>query len=384
MDIKLVILLAVAIAIIFLLMNEMSTLRDEMDKKMSELNNRITKYNEDTKTSFKRETKEMSAKYKAYTSDMVKEIRMMNNIENQAITHMSDQFAEGDSVDRVGGIPHLSDIHPRHRYQPDIIYPRMNPQEKTNSKSTSKTGEDGDAYYMSPVSDEFRIKDNGELLPSAKMQTETEEEESENYEEDSDAEDEIDDGDEFDDGEVEEEDSEVEEEDDEESEAEYEVDEGVEEDEGEEDDEDEDEDGGEEDEDDEDEDDEDEDEDVEDDESEVDDIVDDEEVNETLRAKQKLESYHKIRASMEEDVDDLSSENITFGSTNKGSLITVKGISRKKKDDLSIATDDDDFRLKSISRYTKQDLVDIASQRGLNVSERSNKTTIYNFIKQNL
>ena len=361
MDIKLVILLAVAIAIIFLLMNEMSTLRDEMDKKMSELNNRITKYNEDTKTSFKRETKEMSAKYKAYTSDMVKEIRMMNNIENQAITHMSDQFAEGDSVDRVGGIPHLSDIHPRHRYQPDIIYPGMNPQEKTNSKSTSKTGEDGDAYYMSPVSDEFRIKDNGELLPSAKMQTETEEEESGNYEEDSEVEDE------FDDGEVEEEDDEVE---DEESEVEYEVDDDVEDEEEDDDIEDDEEDEGEEDEG--------------DDESEVDDVVDDEEANETLRAKQKLESYHKIRASMEEDVDDLSSENITFGSTNKGSLITVKGISRKKKDDLSIATDDDDFRLKSISRYTKQDLVDIASQRGLNVSERSNKTTIYNFIKQNL
>merc|ERR1711916_312211 len=86
----------------------------------------------------------------------------------------------------------------------------------------------------------------------------------------------------------------------------------------------------------------------------------------------------------DEDAEDLSSENITFGSTNKGTQITVKGISKKKEDDLSIATDDDEFRLKSISRYSKQELVNIASERGLKFSERSNKSIIYDMIKKSL
>jgi hypothetical protein len=383
MDIKLVILLAVAIAIIFLLMNEMSTLREEIDKKMSELNNRITNYNEDTKTSFKREAKEMSTKYKAFTTDMVKELRTMNSIENQVITQMSDQFAEGDSVDRIG-IPHLSDIHPRHGYRPlddyhGPLHHHHETPERTNSKSSGRTGEDGEAYYMSPVSDEFRIKDDGDLLPSAKMQNGTDEEsenedgydeeDRESHEEESE---DVESGDEeeFDEDDEEMEEGDYDEEDDEDDGEEFEE-------EDEEVDDEDDEEG----EDDEDVDEDDEEEVVDEDEE----VENSEEADETRRARLKLESYRKIRASMEDDEEDLSSENITFGSTNKGTQITVKGISkRKKEDDLSVATEDDEFRLKSISRYSKQDLIDIAVQRGLNVSVRSNKTTIYDAIKQNL
>ena len=97
-----------------------------------------------------------------------------------------------------------------------------------------------------------------------------------------------------------------------------------------------------------------------------------------------------------EENEDISSENITFGSTNKGMQITVKGIKSKKKnqDNLSVATNDTDananefdeteFRLKSISRYSKQELLDIAHEKGIDVTERSNKTDIYNIIRNSV
>jgi hypothetical protein len=412
MDIKLIILLAVAIAIIFLMMNEMNTLRGDIDKKMNELNNRITVYNEDTKNSFKKETKDMTVKFKTYSADMIKELRTMNNIENQAITHMSDQFAEGDSIDRFG-LPHLSDVNPRRdisrrqnhnlnqhqiqrarqrhgftrRYDEcGHIVNISNVQLKSHPRKNTEN--DGEEFYMSPVSDEFKLKESGKVLPSANGDTYTEEtNESEN--EDNNEVDEEDDGlndlddldfeaygnenelcEDGDDGEVCEDDEEGDEDEDGEvCEDDEEGEEGDEDEEGGEGDGDEDEEG-----------DGDEDDEVcEENEDGDDEVCEDK--------KKKSESYKKIRTSLEEDTENELSQDITFGSTNKGTKILVKSVSKKKNlnnDNLSIATEDDEFKLKSISGYSKNDLIAIASQRNIILADKPTKTIIYNKIKEML
>ena len=378
MDIKLVILLAVAIAIIFLLMNEMSALREEIDKKMSELNNRITKYNDDTRIVFKKETSDMTAKFKTYMTDTIKELRTMNHIENQIITHMSDQFAEADSFDRPG-MPHLSDMNPNSRYKKNTSPIDINPAQKAESDTVvintrthnpmhnvthSNRKSIDDELYMSPKSDDFKVKENGKALSSM---TDTE---AEDVEEDAEDTEPVEDAEDTENAENAENVEDVE--------------------------------------------------DVEDAENAEDlDRAADTKQTKTesskvgtskasaskadAKTKAKLETYRKIRASMEDDEDTVSSENITFGSTNKGVQITVKGIKTKKSDDgetddtneseshdshdetdITTASNADVFRLKSISRYSKQDLVNIAREKGIIVTERSNKTDIYNTIRNSL
>ena len=386
MDIKLVILLAVAIAIIFLLMNEMNTLREDLDKRMTDLNNRISKYNEDTKATFRKEARDVSSKYKTYTTEMMKELRIMNSIENQAITHMSDQFAEADgdaeSADR--NIPHLSDMnlprlqaqqvqqaqHTQHAQQAQLARGQVVYSRDTHSKEVrevvdldnvdgasntanvdivvgknDRNGDDADEeYYMSSETAEFKLKEDGETLPSAHEEADHTDYDTEDLDGDADSvEGEEGTGDVDDDeSDIDEEDEEDESEDEENAEPEAETNEaddvdnvGIED-------------------------------------GEVGEVEGVEEGVEEVLVKKVSRNHQKIRASMEDDDDDDSSvENDEVEDMeNTGESISM--------------STQEEFRLKSISRYSKQQLVEIANTRGVKISVRSNKNVIYNQIKATL
>jgi len=103
--------------------------------------------------------------------------------------------------------------------------------------------------------------------------------------------------------------------------------------------------------------------------------------------KMKLEKYKKLQESMEND--DLSSQEITIGSSAKGGTITVKTSKNVNKtiiDDLSLCTTDDNEsgvrKMKSIAKYTKIELEELAKTHGVQVPSKSNKTMIYNALKQ--
>lgn len=382
MDIKLVILLAVAIAIIFLLMNEMNTLREDLDKRMTDLNNRISKYNEDTKATFRKEARDVSSKYKTYTTEMMKELRIMNSIENQAITHMSDQFAEADadaeSADR--NIPHLSDMNlPRLQAQQaqlargQVVYSRDTHSKEVrevvdldnadganntanvdivvgkNDRNEDVAADADEEYYMSSETAEFKLKEDGETLPSAHEEADHTDYDTEDLDEDAD----YGEGDEGEEGEEGEEGT-----------GDVDDDESDIDEEGEGDSENEDEESAE----------------PEAETNEAGDVdnadIENDGVGEVevVIVKEVSRNHQKIRASMEDDDDD----DDDFSVEND----EVEDI-ENTGESISISTQEE-FRLKSISRYSKQQLVEIANTRGVKISVRSNKNVIYNQIKATL
>ena len=57
--------------------------------------------NENIKSAFKSETGEMVAKFKTYSSEIVNQLRTINNIENQYVAHMSDRFGEIEMTEKL-------------------------------------------------------------------------------------------------------------------------------------------------------------------------------------------------------------------------------------------------------------------------------------------
>ena len=104
MEIKFIILLIIILALVFLLFNEINTLKILFDKKNIDGDKSIGHYINDVKQTIKLE----SDNYKAYTTEMLSQIRRMNNIERQTII-LSDQFIETGNDQQ--NIMYLSDVN---------------------------------------------------------------------------------------------------------------------------------------------------------------------------------------------------------------------------------------------------------------------------------
>lgn len=115
MELKFIILLIIVLALIFLLFNEINTLKILFDKKNNIVNEQHVN---DIKQTIKRETDN----YKLYTTEMLSQIRRMNNIERQTII-MSDQFIE--TGNEQPNIMYLSDVN-----KPEVQEYMSTPSEK--------------------------------------------------------------------------------------------------------------------------------------------------------------------------------------------------------------------------------------------------------------
>jgi len=115
MELKFIILLIIVLALIFLLFNEINTLKILFDKKNNIVNEQHVN---EIKQAIKRETDN----YKLYTTEMLSQIRRMNNIERQTII-MSDQFIE--TGNEQPNIMYLSDVN-----KPEVQEYMSTPSEK--------------------------------------------------------------------------------------------------------------------------------------------------------------------------------------------------------------------------------------------------------------
>lgn len=418
MDVKFVILLVVALAIVFLLISEIYALKSDMDKKFNDIDSLIEKNNEDIKSVMKKEINTVSSRFKTYTNEMLQQIRTMNSIEKQQITLVSDQFVEVDSDDvdnnqTPGQIPYLSEMPPGCEYKVQV--------QKQNEQKTKETEPYMSNTELEKENNEFRVRElpvipkslglcpegNNELMPNQNTiknsgneeplvsHDQDKEQECENSE-DSDndngsnnSDDSDDSGSASDSGSGSASDSEDSNQGNQsknKSKDESVIDE------------------------------------IENqpvnasvspnhnlDEighstsTKTDDLVtnvvnepsessektskSDKSTEKNNEIKKKLQKYKKLQESMEND--DISSQEITVGSNAKGGIITIKTNSLKNKnktivDDLSMGTTDDNssVKMKPIARYTKIELEELAKKHGVVVPNKSNKTIIYNAIRQ--
>lgn len=176
MDVKFIIIILVALAIVFLLINEINALKLHFEKKFNGIDTVLEKHNDDLKTTFKKETNKHADKYVSYTNEMLQQMRKMNNIERQAVM-MSDHFIEGfygdedrDNNTKGMKIPYLSDTNQKqyHNKQNDVdnkkeSTPYMSPTTDNDPENDgNEENNDGD--------DEFYIKDeNNNILNSTKV-----------------------------------------------------------------------------------------------------------------------------------------------------------------------------------------------------------------------
>lgn len=156
MDLKFILLLAVAVTIT-LLLHEFNSLKKTVNRKLNDIENKFNTYNQDLHNIVKRESVNSSNRFKTYTSEMVQEIRKMNKIENQHVTLISDGFDDDDTMESNKHIPYLSDSH--HGCNP--------PRKKTKHS-------DKESLYMSTSENEpiFIIKDaDNQMINSAHVYT---------------------------------------------------------------------------------------------------------------------------------------------------------------------------------------------------------------------
>jgi hypothetical protein len=157
MDIKFVILLVVALAIVFLIMSEINALRTDIDKKFNEFDSLVEKNNENIKTVMKKEMSTANIKFKSYTNEMLQQIRQMNKIEQQSVLMMSDpdHFVEVDEDNRQQ-IPYLSEV-------PNLPVQCNTANNKNNCNNLNGCEVAHESYpYMSDTDKDskFKVKDN--------------------------------------------------------------------------------------------------------------------------------------------------------------------------------------------------------------------------------
>lgn len=161
MDIKLTILIVLALGLITLLIIEINSYKTNFERRFEVLESLIDKYDEDVISTIKKESNKVSEKYISYTNDMLQQMRKMNSIEKQTVM-MSDHFMEGEYVDTDGinskNIPYLSDA--QNQNQNILNQPKYSQSKHSDSK-----------LYMSTTSnDEFMIKDEkNNVLQSTRL-----------------------------------------------------------------------------------------------------------------------------------------------------------------------------------------------------------------------
>ena len=400
MDVKFVILLSVALAIVFLLVSEINALKNDMDKKFNEIDLILEKYNEDVKTTLKKETNNGVSKFKTYTNEMLQQIRTMNCIEKQTVV-TSDHFIEEDTIESPENfinsqthpkkrtyiqIPYLSETNPNNYDRKKEVYSKDSNINKYKNDDTKES-----CLYMSETSeekDQFKVKDNqNNIINSTKMNSsdkkfkkistkiDTLAVNNINISEKISVHDEtskiiIDDDD--DDDEVienvnnnEKSDNMYEEDYEDKNCDEENCDEGDEE--------------------------------SCDEESCDEESCDEESCDDKVEAIQetvdnninkKLHNLKKLQVAMTtEDDNDVSSQEITIGSRKKGESINIK--SGTIVDDISIGTtctidENTIIKLKACSSYTKSELEDLAKKIGINIPAKSNKSILYDAIKASI
>jgi len=112
----------------------------------------------------------------------------------------------------------------------------------------------------------------------------------------------------------------------------------------------------------------------------------------TENVSKKLQQLKKLQASM--NSDDISSQDITMGSSKKGTKIIMKTGKKNLNfaDDLSVATIDSKVTKKTIkgvhigpiNRYNKSDLMNLATKHNVDFDQNMNKNKLYTHIKDTL
>lgn len=159
MDIKFILILAVVV-IVAVLLHDFNSFKKFVTKKLNDIENKFNTNNQEFTNIVKREILTSNNKFKTYTSEMIQEIRKMNKIENQMVTLISDGFDDGDTIGSIKHIPYLSDSN-------NI---NICGSPKKNNKTSEKV-----SMYMSDTDNEdmFIIKDNNDdILNSARINTE--------------------------------------------------------------------------------------------------------------------------------------------------------------------------------------------------------------------
>jgi hypothetical protein len=419
MDIKFVILLVVALAIVFLLISEIYGLKSDMDKKFNDMDLLIEKNNEEIKNLMKKELNTVSTRFKTYTNEMIQQIRTMNSIEKQQITLASDHFVENDSDDmdlnnpNLLQIPYLSEMPPGNNemVQGQGVCKRTTKETEPYMSNTDLDKDNSDFKVKELYHSPNMVHNNLNQSPRSGDQN------SKNSHHDNDNDNENENTDSEDSEDSDSEDSDVHGSDDStihnvndtqtSSINEYTISpnhnhnhipehpmnqnqhdeisnksndshksikslksiksndshKSL----------------------------------ILSNDSQKSNILS-KDSNDTKilsnktpnnETKMKLEKYKKLQESMEND--DLSSQEITIGSSAKGGTITIKtskGVNANKTiiDDLSLCTTDDNEsgakKMKSIAKYTKIELEELAKTHGIQVPNKSNKTMIYNALKQ--
>lgn len=157
MDLKTIVILVVALVIVFFLIFEINAFKTDMNRKFADIDIIMEKQHDDMKTTLKKEILNVTVKFKTYTSELIQQIRTMNNIEKQTVTMMSDHFIEIESNDDKHQIPYLSE---------------MNQVVDENKRKDANDSE----LYMSETSDangdrcDFKVKDmDNNILTSTKI-----------------------------------------------------------------------------------------------------------------------------------------------------------------------------------------------------------------------
>lgn len=158
MDLKFIIIIGCLILMGVLIMNEISTLKRDVQTKIDRVGEIIGKYTNELKNEYKEETNQSIIRFKTMTNEMISQFRIMNNLEKQSIVAISDHFDiatdENKEKEKIAGknIPYLSE---------------MNGTIELKKKSSSK-----ESLYMSNTDKEnnvFIIRDeSGTILPSVK------------------------------------------------------------------------------------------------------------------------------------------------------------------------------------------------------------------------
>ena len=94
MDFKFIIILVVIAIAIFILSQQISSIKTSIEEKFENYENLIQKNNTELNENLKKEMSNNCLKYKTMTNDMIQQIRLMNSMEKQHIIMLSDDYVE--------------------------------------------------------------------------------------------------------------------------------------------------------------------------------------------------------------------------------------------------------------------------------------------------
>jgi hypothetical protein len=99
MDLQTIILLAIVTVVIFFIISELNVFKLDITKRLDNIDENILKNHTKTRIINSKEMRNLNTGIKNYNSDLVDQVKFINNIERDQIQQMSDQFIEGGMSD---------------------------------------------------------------------------------------------------------------------------------------------------------------------------------------------------------------------------------------------------------------------------------------------